>query len=564
MIFQRLKNVLQKSLHREVILASGILTLLVLAFFAIDAVRSYRAEIKSAKTVTQNLTQVLESHLNETFSEIDYRLKDISHHLSQIEELSTAQRLWSRNLFDGYLQNAELDSNGQTLDLMLFDQQGRMLKSVKQTGAEKLMTADYAQLAKQDLAATTFSDPVFDPKRSEWILFMQRSYQNQKNYRGSVVAVVRIKYFQSYFEALNVGEDGVVALFTYNRYVVARKPARADVFGKKINLAFVDSGETRQTYVRESKVDGRVRIVTQSKIGKYPFGVTVALSKSEVTNPWLRRTLFNAVLILSAFAGFGTFLFRYLESQEDLEEQRKQNIAHAKMSSLGEMASGIAHEINNPLAIIQAKVFQIRKIIEQPDQMDRNKIFEHADKLEITVERIAKIIKGLKSFSRNSEADPMSISSAGAVIENTLEFCRARFKANAIELRLSNIPDAYIKCRESQMAQVLLNLLNNAFDAITEIPEKWVAVDVRELPETVEISVTDSGQGIPADILKKVMYPFFTTKQVGKGTGLGLSISKGIVEEHGGTLRYESQSENTCFVISLPKVSADSSLKIAS
>jgi C4-dicarboxylate-specific signal transduction histidine kinase len=123
-----------------------------------------------------------------------------------------------------------------------------------------------------------------------------------------------------------------------------------------------------------------------------------------------------------------------------------------------------------------------------------------------------------------------------------------------IKLQVDEIdPTWSIECRESQISQVLLNLLSNAHDAVQGTEKAWIALSVKELGEHFEISVTDSGHGIPESIAQKVMKPFFTTKPLGKGTGLGLSISSNIMIDHHGELRVDTTSANTRFVMTLPK-----------
>ena len=106
--------------------------------------------------------------------------------------------------------------------------------------------------------------------------------------------------------------------------------------------------------------------------------------------------------------------------------------------------------------------------------------------------------------------------------------------------------------RGTEISQVLVNLLNNADDAISKMPEKWIKLSVQNRSDWLEIRVTDSGHGIPPGDQKKLFQPFFTTKEIGKGTGLGLSISHGIVKNHGGELTLDTTSPNTCFVVRLP------------
>jgi two-component system sensor histidine kinase DctS len=112
-----------------------------------------------------------------------------------------------------------------------------------------------------------------------------------------------------------------------------------------------------------------------------------------------------------------------------------------------------------------------------------------------------------------------------------------------------------LECRAVQISQVLLNLINNACDAISSLNEKWILINAIERNNLIEISVTNSGPKIPAHIREKLMQPFFTTKEVGMGTGLGLSLSKTIAEAHGGRLYLDLGAENTRFVLELPKIS---------
>jgi len=222
------------------------------------------------------------------------------------------------------------------------------------------------------------------------------------------------------------------------------------------------------------------------------------------------------------------------------------------MSSLGEMAGGIAHEINNPLAIIGLSANQISEALAKTPA-DLSFAKESAEKIVQTVRRIGKIVKGLRSFSRSGEKDPFSPSHLKQIIDDTLELCRERFNSGGIQLTVDCPSDLMIPCRAVQISQVFLNLLNNSFDAIADLPSPWIRIQVTESNGYVDIRITDSGAGIPPKIAEKLMAPFFTTKEVGSGTGLGLSISKGIVEDHRGTLEYVSESKHTEFLIRLPK-----------
>ena len=249
-------------------------------------------------------------------------------------------------------------------------------------------------------------------------------------------------------------------------------------------------------------------------------------------------------------------LIRMVGANWDVTEIRAKELKllhTSKMSSLGEMSSGIAHEINNPLAIIHGKSHQIRRQIEKGN-LEANELIKLTNDIDQTVLRISKIIKGLRSFSRDGDQDPFELRSVLSLFEDTISFCATRFKHHDIDLDVSGIPaDLEIKCRPSQISQVLLNLLNNSFDATQSLTDRWIKVKAWEEPNQISISVTDSGHGIPEGIREKILEPFFTTKEVGKGTGLGLSISLGIIKSHGGTLEIDGNAENTRFLIHLPK-----------
>jgi signal transduction histidine kinase len=240
--------------------------------------------------------------------------------------------------------------------------------------------------------------------------------------------------------------------------------------------------------------------------------------------------------------------------QAEIEESTHTAQA-VKMATLGEMAAGIAHEINNPLSIIHALGGQMRELLsdEVPNIVELNGM---ASKIEDTVIRITKIVKALKSFSRDDSNDPLQDVLLQEIIHGTLELCGEKFKHRNIALSVSVEPATLaIRCHSVQFSQVLLNLLGNAYDAIDGLPEKekWVRVEGCIKGSWAVVTVTDCGHGISPELEEKIMRPFFTTKGMGKGTGLGLSIAKRIVETYGGTIGVDRESKNTRFEIRLPR-----------
>lgn len=235
----------------------------------------------------------------------------------------------------------------------------------------------------------------------------------------------------------------------------------------------------------------------------------------------------------------------------NLEEEKQKTIQNSKLATLGEMAAGLAHEVNNPLTII----FGYIRILEEELLSHENNyevMLKHVGLIKNAAQRAAKIVTNLKDFARDGSGDPFLDLPASQLISAVLDLCNERFKKNGIRLELDIVNDPNVYCRKIELSQVLLNLLFNAFDAIEEIKEKWVKITAKEHKQYVEICIIDCGPGIPSDIAEKIFMPFFTTKKVGLGTGIGLSISQRIVLNHGGELFYDSSSNNTKFVVRLP------------
>ena len=183
------------------------------------------------------------------------------------------------------------------------------------------------------------------------------------------------------------------------------------------------------------------------------------------------------------------------------------------------------------------------------------KIFEHLDKIDVTTNRISRIVSHLRSFTRNSDADPFQLVQLLSTVHETLELCSEKLKFRGIEIRVSGSEHLYVHGNSIELSQILMNLISNSCDAIENLAEKWIEIELSESGGDVLISVTDSGRGIPLEVASKMMNPFFTTKEVGKGTGIGLSIALGKTQKHGGSLIYDDKSDHTRFIIRLPKVS---------
>lgn len=254
---------------------------------------------------------------------------------------------------------------------------------------------------------------------------------------------------------------------------------------------------------------------------------------------------------------------KIIERTQELEEAQAQLIQSEKLGAIGELAAGVAHELNNPLGgILGYAQFTLEKLKKSvPDKItskEVDKYIRYLSDIETQARRCKNIIQNLLRFSRSSRTTEFEDVDINCVIEDTCTFVEHQLNMNQISLSVELDKDLpQMKGNAGQLQQVFTNLLINAMHASP--PETEIKIISRHSPQlgefsgTIEILFIDQGIGIPQENVKKIFEPFFTTKEVGKGTGLGLSVSYGIIKEHGGEIKVDSiPDEGTTFTIILP------------
>lgn len=235
-------------------------------------------------------------------------------------------------------------------------------------------------------------------------------------------------------------------------------------------------------------------------------------------------------------------------SKKNLEEESIKTFHASRLSSLGEMAGGVAHEINNPLTIIQGMA---KSILIHDDLRLDDHTKTKLGKINAASDRIAKIVKGMKIISSKNDQIEHEIVKVSKVLEISIDLYEEKFKNENIKFKLENPNDPEIKCNPLQISQILINLVSNAIDALQkyEAEEKALTILIEEDPLThsVDIRVINSGPILENAVSAKIFEPFFSTKSLGKGTGLGLSISSTLAHSNHGHLSYEVYEDQVCF-----------------
>src|ERR671914_1224968 len=242
---------------------------------------------------------------------------------------------------------------------------------------------------------------------------------------------------------------------------------------------------------------------------------------------------------------------------QELRDKQEQLVQAGKLATLGELTTGVAHELNNPLNNTALFVGNALDLIEL-GVTDKGQIVRELRQALQQVWKATQIISHLRTFGRAAPAsrEPICLR---LVIERALSLVQEQLRLREIEVTLDLGPeDPVVVGNAIQLEQVFINLLTNARDAVVDSPRKAIRISVSVGLAAVQIAFVDSGHGIPSRLQARIFDPFFTTKEVGKGTGLGLSITYGIVKEHGGTISVVSPpGEGATFLIHLPLASAD-------
>ena len=243
----------------------------------------------------------------------------------------------------------------------------------------------------------------------------------------------------------------------------------------------------------------------------------------------------------------------------ELDEKKQQLLASQalahqanKLAALGEMASGIAHEINSPLQSITLMTFRMKRASEKNDN---DACLDSIQRIENAVSTITNIIDGLRKMSRDSSNDIFEDTTPAEIINNVTSITTERYRLKGIVFTIGyhNLGNILINCQQLRIGQILINLLNNSYDAVLCMADKWIKLELHDAGDFIQFWVIDSGNGIDTSDLQRVFEPMYTTKDIGLGTGLGLSISAEIARQHGGTLTIDSSAKNTTFILNLPK-----------
>jgi signal transduction histidine kinase len=495
--------------------------------------------------IVSNTRRTISFFLTERRASLDFIVYD-----NEFEQLNDPKRLAAilENLKKGF---------GGFVDLGVIDFNGRQTNYV---GPYKLKDKDYRgqKWYKQVVDRNVYISEVFLGYRKDphQVIAVKHNLPNGSFF--VLRAALDIEPFRNLLSRLEVGGSGDA--FIINHEGILQTPSRDH--GRILEKTSMPiPAFSSKTEVLEAKSpSGEDLLIGYRYIEKTPFILIIVKKKRELMKSWqdtrLKLIIFLAVsviLIVAVILGTVTYMVNKIYIAD---EKRVVALHHAeyanKMASIGRLASGVAHEINNPLAIINEKSGLIKDLFTFKGTYSYDdKLIGLVDSVLSSVKRCGRITRRLLNFARHMDVS-IEFIKLEEIVHEVLGFLEkeAEYRSIVISVKMKDIPE--FETDRGKLQQVLLNIINNAFAAMNDDGHLEIMAGC-ENDSLVSISITDDGQGIPEADIKHIFDPFFSTKTGQGGTGLGLSITYGLIQELGGDISVWSKTgEGTRFMITLP------------
>ena len=456
-------------------------------------------------------------------------------------------------------------SSGAFIDLGVFDETG---VHVAYTGPYRLEGIDYQEefWFRKTMADGSWVSDVFSGFRKTPHVVVAVRVDGVRH-PWVLRATIDTDRFQSLVGGVRIGETGEAFLVNDDGVYQSQRLSRGRLMDEDPDHASYTTGDdlwgARVIVCR----DGVARVVASAGLTEKPWRLVVVQDKGEAFESLMRiyLVIFGVMLagggglLAVGYAVTARIVARLRRSDDQAVRLEEQLYRAARLAELGEMAAGFAHEINNPLQVMQSELAYMGEIMGDVEKGtgDLAEVRDSLGQLKLQIGRCSEITRSVLNFGRKSASKDRAVA-IGDFLMDVTKMVRTRAEVGGV-LFQAEIPEkgAEVWGDPSRLQQVFLNLINNALDAVASRHGScggMVRVSVREESDTLSIAVEDNGEGMNEGTLAKIFSPFFTSKPPGSGTGLGLSVCHGIVESMGGHIGVSSTAgEGSVFTVCLPR-----------
>jgi two-component system NtrC family sensor kinase len=550
-----------RSLNRNIILIIIIVSVIPLILVSSTIYYQFRASYH--EKVYDHLRELVHSHSQN----IDYFLQEKVSDIRFLTDSGGRDKLEDESFLQERLAALQKDFGQDFVDLGVINADG---EQIAYAGPFKLAKADYsdAEWFRKAIQSEFFISDVFLGLRGlpHFIIAVRNSRQDGHWILRATIDFVR---FTNLVENIRLGETGFAFILNKkgelqttpisrpsidiiaNQTIYTEFLAKSSVSPRKVHVAVKsDSDQNENIYIAAFLKNGDWLLVYQQRMAD----AFADLDKTFMLTTVLMFFGLVAIIIM-AFTLSKTVVRRVAKADSEKQLMSKKVVEAGRLASVGELAAGIAHEINNPVAIMVEEAGWMGDLMEEVafDESENQVEFERAiEQIQIQGKRCKEITHKLLSFARQTDTTIQDVN-IKELLEELVALSSQRAKYSMVEIRTDfsqNLPS--LRVSTSELQQVFFNLINNAIDAMDH-DGGTLTISLRERENYLVIAVSDTGKGIPEANLDRIFDPFFTTKPVGKGTGLGLSICYGIIEKMGGKFEVESKmGTGTTFLVSIP------------
>jgi len=550
------KDPYYKSLTRKMIL-----TVIIVSFTPMILVSGailYQFHVSYHEKVADHLEELVKKHKKS----IDQFLNEKLGEIRFVAQNSELENLCKESYLERQLATLQQELDPVFVDLGMVNSKGLQ---IAYAGPFKLGKAQYseAEWFKQAIQSQYFISDVFLGLRGlpHFIVAVRKSSQGE---HWIFRATIDFMAFNNLVENVRIGKTGFA--FIVNREGKCQTKPCLDIIPSKtnyMNLLKNGNRDIRKIYIVEAKDDfGKKNIYTSAFLKSGNWMLICQQNKSDAYSDLYRAKKIAALIFLLGGVGIITMaillsrrmVIHIAQADREKDMMNQQVIETGKLATVGELAAGIAHEINNPVAIMVEEAGWMEDLLEDEEIKENLEEFQRALKqINTQGKRCKEITHKLLSFARKTDSRIQVvlmndlIKDAIGLAEQTAKYSKITIHTNLEE----NIP--FIQASQTEIQQVFLNLINNAVDAMDSKGGGTIDITSRLDGDAIVVDFADNGPGIHRNNLARIFDPFFTTKPVGKGTGLGLSICYGIIKKMGGEIYVQSVvDQGTTFSIHIP------------